>query len=158
MTDYTAVQLRLTAGDADALRRAAVAAYPEECCGFLVGEGDRLITVTAVVPAVNTAGDPRRAFAIDPQAHFDLLRRARECGRRVVGHYHSHPECAARPSSHDLAMAYDPDAVWVVMAATAQGASPPRAFRHPLGTDCFVEVPIVISTSESHVDSMGNPS
>lgn len=165
MTDHTPDQLHLTAGDAETLRRAAVAAFPEECCGFLVGEGYRLITVTAVVPAANKADDLRRAFAIDPQAQFDLLRRTRENGRRVVGHYHSHPECGvpplnelgALPSSHDLAMAYDPDAVWVVLAATALGASPPRAFRHPLGAASFVEVPIVISPTEPHLVSMGNP-
>ena len=142
-------QLHLSARQADILRRAAVAAYPRECCGLLVGEGESHVTVTEVVAAANTAEDPYRRFAIDPQVHFDLLRSARGNGRRVVGHYHSHPDGSATPSSHDLAMAYDPGAVWVVMAATAAGVSPPRAFRRPSSEGGFVEVPIMISSQDS---------
>ncbi len=146
MTSFTPVQLRLSAAQAQVLRDAAIAAYPRECCGLLVGGGDGEITVRAIVPTANVAADPHRSFSIDPQAQFDLLRKLRsgEPKQRIVGHFHSHPDGAAIPSSHDLAMAYDPEAIWVVMAASADGASAPKAFRHPAGYDGFIEVPVTM--------------
>ena len=140
------VRLHLSADQAEILRQAAAAAYPHECCGLLVGEGESAIVITEIVPTPNTADDPRRAFSIDPQAQFDLLRRVRDGKGRVVGHYHSHPDGGAIPSSHDLAMAYDPETIWVVMAASAGNVSVPKAFRHPHNIDGFVEVPVTIST------------
>ena len=134
--------LHIPAPSAAAIRNAAAAAYPDECCGLLVGEGDATVTVTGVVPAANIADDPRRAFAIDPQAQFDLLRATRDQTRRVIGHYHSHPDGEAAPSAHDLAMAHDPSALWLVVAASANGVSAPRAFRRPDGADAFIEIPV----------------
>ncbi|MBY0511526.1 MAG: M67 family metallopeptidase [Rhodospirillaceae bacterium] len=141
-------QLQLSPRHRAAIQDAAAAAYPNECCGLLVGEGDEVVTVTEVVPTANTADDPRRAFAIDPQEQFNLLRATRgplENGksRRVVGHYHSHPDGSAAPSRHDLAMAYDPEALWVVVATSREGASPPRAFCRPEGADTFVEIELI---------------
>jgi proteasome lid subunit RPN8/RPN11 len=47
---------------------AAEAAYPEECCGLLVGHiGARgRVEVREVHASRNLAGDPRRAFEVDP--------------------------------------------------------------------------------------------
>jgi proteasome lid subunit RPN8/RPN11 len=150
MTSGTTVQLLLSAKQAEILRDVAIAAYPCECCGLLVGEGETEITVCEIVPTANVADDPRRTFSIEPQAQFDLLRKVRNSGtgRRIVCHYHSHPDGAAIPSSHDLAMAYDPEAIWVVLAASAGKASAPKAFRHPFGLDGFVEVPVAILAQE----------
>ena len=134
--------LHIPAPYAAAIRNAAAAAYPDECCGLLVGEGDATVTITDVVPTTNTAADPRRTFAIDPQAQFDLLHATRDQTRRVVGHYHSHPDGDAVPSVHDLAMAHDPSALWVIIAASAENVSVLRAFQHPEGTDTFIEIPV----------------
>jgi proteasome lid subunit RPN8/RPN11 len=146
MTAGALVYLRLSAHQADILRQTAAAAYPHECCGLLVGEGEAEITVCEIVPTANVADDPRRTFRIDPQVQFDLLRKLRNstAGWRIIGHYHSHPDGAAIPSSHDLAMAYDPEAIWIVVAATADDASAPKAFRHPYGRDGFIEVTVTI--------------
>jgi proteasome lid subunit RPN8/RPN11 len=155
MTEPAPVRLQFSARQADTLRREAVAAYPHECCGLLVGEGAGDVLVTDVVAATNTAGNPSRRFTIDPQAHFDLLRTARGNGRRVVGHYHSHPDGGATPSPHDLAMAHDSEAIWVVMTTSAGTASVPRAFRHLSGENGFIELPIVILTCDFNQGGMG---
>ena len=34
--------------------------------------------------------------------------------QRIVGHYHSHPNNPAQPSTTDLEMAYEPDLVWLI--------------------------------------------
>jgi [CysO sulfur-carrier protein]-S-L-cysteine hydrolase len=138
--------LHLSASQAEALRRAATEAYPQECCGFLTGVGESHITISDVLPTVNVAAEPCRTFAIDPQAHFDLLRATRGTRKRVVGHYHSHPDGGPVPSPRDLDKAYDPKMIWVVIAVNAGQVSAPRAFHHPEARVDFVEVP-VLSTS-----------
>lgn len=137
--------LTLTAAQAETIRAAARAAYPHECCGLLVGEGETSVRVVEIVHTANVADNTRCAFAIDPQAHFNLLRAARAGQGRVVGHFHSHPDGPAQPSPRDLAMAHDPEALWLVVAASREHASAPRAFRAAQGA--FIEVPLLIEGS-----------
>lgn len=141
--------VELTPAQAESLERAATAAHPHECCGLLIGEGSVQLTVTEVAATDNVAENPADSFAIDPQAQFALLRATRATGRRVVGHYHSHPRGPAVPSVRDLAMAHDPEAVWIVIDSSASGANM-RAFCHPTGMGRFVEVPIMISPSREN--------
>lgn len=143
MTEHSPLALHLSAPLAEALRRVAAQAYPQECCGLLAGAGEMHITVSDVVPTANIAENPRETFAIDPQAQFDLLRATRGSEKRVIGHYHSHPDGSAVPSPRDLDKAYDPEAIWVVVAVEGGMASAPRAFHHPAGSTDFVEVPVV---------------
>ncbi|MBT4220372.1 MAG: M67 family metallopeptidase [Rhodospirillaceae bacterium] len=101
---------------------AAEAAYPEECCGLLAGRtaanGD--ITVTRLGISNNVAsGDRSRRFEVDPKVRFDLMR-ALDDGdideaEEIIGHYHSHPNHPARPSEHDLEMAFEPDLIWLII-------------------------------------------
>ena len=98
---------------------AAEAAYPEECCGLLVGasapSGD--IVVSRVEPSRNVARrHPERRFEVDPQVRFEVMHALEGGIERIVGHYHSHPGGAAQPSGHDLDMAWEPDLVWLITA------------------------------------------
>lgn len=92
-------------------------AYPEECCGLLVGKGDPAgaVTVTRVVSSPNVAfsgkGD---TFEVDPKLRFDLMRELGGSVHRIVGHYHSHPDHSARPSRRDIEMAWEPELVWLI--------------------------------------------
>ena len=141
---YTAMtaplHVTLSAAQAATLRVAARAAFPHECCGLLVGEGAAEVSVTDVIHTANIAADPAQAFAVDPQAQFDVLRSLRGTARRVVGHYHSHPHGPAQPSPRDFAMAFDPQALWLLIAGEAL-----RAFHRPAESEAFVEIPLVVS-------------
>lgn len=130
--------IRIPAPCLRAIRAAAEAAYPDECCGLLIGRdgnaGD--ILVTAVEPSPNrAAGDRRDSFEVDPQLRFDVMRRldaANATGgqaARIVGHYHSHPDHPAQPSARDLEMAYEPEMVWVIVAVEGGRAAGIRAHR-----------------------------
>ena len=55
-------------------------------------------------------------YQIEPQEHIDTNRRLRGTGRAVVGAYHSHPRTPAAPSPRDLAEAYYPDFVWLIVS------------------------------------------
>ena len=108
------LRLRIAPDLIEAMLQAARDAAPEECCGLLVGQGN---CVARLVPAVNVHDTPRRFFTIDPAAQFATLRELRAAGdkQEVIGHYHSHPAGPAEPSVRDLAEAYDPQAVWIVI-------------------------------------------
>jgi len=83
---------------------------PEECCGLLVGRGDR---VERAVPTPNLRAS-RDRYVVDPAAHFEARRAARAAGLAVVGAYHSHPEGPLRPSAVDLAEAFETGFVYVI--------------------------------------------
>ena len=109
---------------------AAEAAYPEECCGLLIGRrndaGD--LVVTQVEASPNTATDGRRRFEVDPQLRFDLMRRLADMPEDIIGHYHSHPDEAAAPSATDRGMIYEPDLVWLITAVEGGRAAETRAY------------------------------
>jgi len=85
---------------ADILAHARAEA-PRECCGLLVGNGDR---IERSVRARNLHADPSR-YLIDPEDHFATIRVARAEGREVIGAYHSHPAHPSIPSATDIAEA-----------------------------------------------------
>lgn len=100
----------------------AEADYPREACGLLLGyqRADGHIEVTQVVASKNmTALGRNDRFEVDPELRLRLIRQARDTARGIIGHYHSHPDGSARPSTTDLAMAWESDLVWFVTAVVA---------------------------------------
>lgn len=90
----------------------ARAAHPHECCGILLGEGQRVVTIK---PAKNVHATPETHFEIDPQALIDAHRAARQGGLQVLGYYHSHPAGDPRPSPTDQAMASGDGRIWAII-------------------------------------------
>lgn len=112
-----------------AIARAAEEAYPEECCGLLVGtiEGARR-RVTRVAPSANVAeGDRRKRFEVDPRLILKFQRELRGGAERLVGHYHSHPDGPAAPSATDAKEIWEPDLAWLIVPVAAGRAGPPAA-------------------------------
>ena len=114
----------------------AESAYPDECCGLLVGRTmDTEIVVTRVVPspnlAVDDSGRPRRAdrFEVDPEIRLAVMRACEGTDQALVGHYHSHPDHPAQPSGHDLEMAQEPELVWLIIAVDKGKAGQAAAHR-----------------------------
>lgn len=96
------------AGGAGAdIRRHAVAAYPEECCGILLGASVNGVRhVRRAVAAANVAeGRKGDRYEVDPRAILAVEREAE--GLAVVGFFHSHPEHPAAASAEDLARAWE---------------------------------------------------
>jgi proteasome lid subunit RPN8/RPN11 len=82
----------------------AMEAYPEECCGILVGterEGGK--EVYDVIRIGNAKDENRtRRFLITPAEYKRAEEAAAAEGLGVMGFYHSHPDHPARPSQFDL--------------------------------------------------------
>lgn len=112
---------------------AAHHAAPHEACGLLLGTSSH---IEIAVPTANIAPDVKRHFEIDPAALIAAHRAARDgSGPQVVGYFHSHPNGLARPSASDAASAARDGRVWVIVAATNDGADAITCWRD--GADGF---------------------
>ncbi|MDB5298805.1 MAG: Mov34/MPN/PAD [Phycisphaerales bacterium] len=85
-----------------------VAAYPNECCGILIGRdltegGATLRVVERLEPGRNVfeKEEQYHRFSIDPAQQLKAERAAEQEGKLVLGYYHSHPDHPARPSEYD---------------------------------------------------------
>ncbi|MBE0418494.1 MAG: M67 family metallopeptidase [Coriobacteriia bacterium] len=112
----------------DELVHAARAGAPLEICGLLVGSGD---TVSAHYPLPNASASEVH-YSIAPEDQLSAYLRAREEDLEVLGVYHSHPASPARPSATDIAQAYDPEALHVIVSLL--GDAEMRAYRIREGT------------------------
>lgn len=146
MTAGRAPRLEIAPDILAAIRLAATQAYPNEGCGLLIGveepahddgaKGATVLRVTRLVLAANLAPEPRTGFELDPAVLIAVLRELREAertgngsGERLLGHMHSHPDAPAQPSARDLAMAYEPGQVWLIVPVKEGRAGAPHAFQ-----------------------------
>ena len=127
--------IRVAEGLAERIRMEAEAAWPEECCGLLVGnDGDGGVTVSRLAASPNVADREARrskkdSFEVDPEIRFRLMRQLEGSGERIVGHYHSHPGRPARPSERDIEMAFEPELVWLIVGVEDGKAGKITAWR-----------------------------
>lgn len=101
-------KLVLTPGQVEQIEGEGAQAYPNECCGIMIGRdvSDGTCTrriVERLEPMANVfdAEQQRRRFAVDPLALMRAEKSAAAAGTLVVGFYHSHPDHPARPSEYD---------------------------------------------------------
>ena len=87
--------------------------YPDECCGALIGT-DNVVTECLSLPNATKDGT-RRRFLVRPDDYREAERHATQCGRDLIGFYHSHPDHQARPSQYDLDHAW-PVFMYVIIA------------------------------------------
>jgi proteasome lid subunit RPN8/RPN11 len=83
--------------------RYAEGAYPNECCGLLLGEiSGTLKSVVKVWETENVAEDGRHnRYRIPPLELLKAENFVTERGWEILGVYHSHPDHPARPSEFD---------------------------------------------------------
>jgi proteasome lid subunit RPN8/RPN11 len=82
----------------------ARAAYPNECCGAMLGSVDgQEKRVRVAVPLENAfSGAQNARYELRPEDLLAADRKAREQGMDLVGIFHSHPDCDAYFSETDL--------------------------------------------------------
>jgi len=101
--------LFLTHAHVDQIHHEARGAYPQECCGVIVGRdtANRRV-VDHLLPLLNVAPphERTRRFEIDPLSLMKIERALDGTGLSVVGFYHSHPDHPAVPSETDLREAW----------------------------------------------------
>jgi proteasome lid subunit RPN8/RPN11 len=95
--------IRLDAKTVAAIREHGRSAYPEECCGALLGTaGDGAVRVTRIERIENSSlEEKRRRYVVAPLEYARVERLADADGLAVLGFYHSHPDHPAVPSGYD---------------------------------------------------------
>ena len=98
-------------------------AYPEECCGAMLGNFDKEISqknCTQIIRIENNWGNNwennpekshheesrHRRFAVTADDYRQLEKQAKETGLTLLGFYHTHPDHPALPSGTDLSYAW----------------------------------------------------
>lgn len=123
----------------------ALAAYPEECCGLLLGDGGlQDARVGAVLPVENRHAQPRRGFELAVDAIACALAQERRGGRAVLGVYHSHPDGTPVPSVRDEREAW---AGWsyLIVPVIDGACGEPRCFRRDGTGAPLAEEPIEVA-------------
>ncbi len=98
-----------TAAALDTMRKAAEAGYPYEICGLLIGKFENntwLIKEARQVENLNTERASDR-FQLDPSGYQEIDRELRKSEWEIIGVFHSHPDCPAKPSPTDLENAWE---------------------------------------------------
>ena len=87
----------------------AVAAYPDEACGLLLGRMDGDAWQVQEARRVDNLNTDRASdrFQLDPEAYQRIDREIRGSGVEIIGVFHSHPDCPAKPSPTDLQHAWE---------------------------------------------------
>jgi len=87
------------------IRAEGETAYPNECCGILIGDVDNAGVKTAMrgIPINNASedGEQYHRFLIKPEDMMKAEQTARSMKLDVIGFYHSHPDHPSAPSGYD---------------------------------------------------------
>ena len=114
-------QFRLSQDMVDAMVAHAREGFPNEVCGVILGPRGE---PREVHRAHNSADDPLYTYDFDPKDLLRLYELADDSDWEFAAIYHSHPPFAeVFPSATDIARAFHPDAVYIILAI---GAVPPE--------------------------------
>jgi proteasome lid subunit RPN8/RPN11 len=96
--------IRIEPGPWAAMVKHARAAYPNECCGAMLGstDGETKLVREAIALENAFAGAQAARYELRPEDLLNADKAARERGMDLIGIYHSHPDCGAYFSKTDL--------------------------------------------------------
>ena len=98
--------------------------WPEEACGLIGGLDGR---AARLYPVENVRHSPV-AFEMEPLQQIKAMLAMEAEGLELIAIYHSHPSGPARPSITDVANAYYPDAVQLIISLANRARPGVRAF------------------------------
>jgi proteasome lid subunit RPN8/RPN11 len=112
--------------------------YPLEGCGLMAGEAD---SVRRLYPVDNQLASSS-AYEMDPKQQLEAMLNLEEQGWELLAIYHSHPHGPATPSATDVAKAYYPESLHVIVSFFDRQQPSVRAFS--IQENGFIEVGIEI--------------
>ena len=124
----------LSQANLEAIYQHALEAYPEECCGVVIGEAGQPEGPYRVRRCQNIQNDlhrkdperyprdARTAYFMNPMELFEIFTEMEKRGEEFKAFYHSHPDHKAYFSAEDKAMATNqdgptyPNALYIVVS------------------------------------------
>jgi proteasome lid subunit RPN8/RPN11 len=103
----------------------ALSGYPDEVCGLVAGRGG---VATAAYPGRNISPTPSDTYELD---HDTLARMIdfEDAGLELTAIYHSHPRGPETPSPTDVALAFYPATVYLIISLATSELPLLRGFR-----------------------------
>lgn len=136
--------VRLASGVGEGIGAHAEAAYPEECCGGVLGRAGRAggVEVCRAIPVENGwPGERGGRYRIGADTVRALEAIATREGVELIGFYHSHPDAAAVPSALDLELAW-PWYTYLIVPVGLGRAGEVRGWRLREDRGDFDELPL----------------
>ena len=99
---------------------------PNETCGIIAGKEGRALKIYELR---NVDPDPRIRYNVDPNELLHAFREMEGLGWEHLAIYHSHPASPAFPSPTDIARAFYPDAIYVLISLMNSEQATVRGFR-----------------------------
>lgn len=99
--------------------------FPNEACGLLAGKEG---IVEKAYETVNVDKSPE-SFFMDPKEQLKITKEIRNLGLEMLGIYHSHVASEAYPSSHDLRLAFYPEASYAIVTLKDRNNPRIRSFK-----------------------------
>ena len=99
--------------------------FPNEACGLLAGKD---ASVAKVYETINVDKSPE-SFFMDAKEQLKITKEIRNLGLEMLGIYHSHVKSEAYPSSHDLKMAFYPEASYAIITLKDMSNPGIRSFK-----------------------------
>ncbi len=134
--------LEITQAILDEIRQHGARAYPNECCGALLGvagdDGARQVRALLALDNRREGEAARTRFLITGEDMIWAQKQARAQGLDIIGFYHSHPDHPARPSEFDHEHAW-PGYSYIIVAVA--GGEPQEATSWVLADDRSQFVP-----------------
>jgi proteasome lid subunit RPN8/RPN11 len=99
-------------------------AYPLEACGLLGGKNGRALRHYRIDNTLRSM----TAFEMEPMQQVRAMLDMEAEGMELTAVYHSHPQGPSRPSPSDVAQAYYPEAVQIIISLQKPQQPELRAF------------------------------
>lgn len=103
------------------------AVYPQEGCGLLAGEENGRLTHHY---PIHNQLQSQTAYDMEPTAQIQAMLHMEKQGWELLAIYHSHPHSPATPSPTDVAQAYYPDTIQLII--TLQNRAKPAVFGYTI--------------------------
>ena len=107
------------------LLRLAQTSPEEEICGLISRDRHGF---KKCYPVVNTAGDKKHSFALDPKGQIEAMRTMRGNGEELAAIYHSHPDAPPLPSLADVEQHEYPGVLYLIISLGTKGVLEMRGF------------------------------
>lgn len=98
---------------------------PSEACGILAGKAGK---VERVYEMTNMEKGPE-TFFMDAKEQLKIMKEMRSQGLEMVAIYHSHVASQAYPSSHDVELAFYPEASYIIISLKDKNSPSVRSFK-----------------------------
>lgn len=89
---------------------------PEESCGLLAGHKEGNHNSIEKVYLLTNIDHSNEHFTMDPKEQLMAVKDARANELTMLGNFHSHPESPSRPSEEDKRLAFDTNAIYMILS------------------------------------------